>query len=95
MKSMLSVGVKSVAVAFFPAIVLVLAVLLPLCFAVEDSGSSLQVEKSKEATIYTIGPAKESEADKEEKERAWRMLENIRVDTRGEDGEGSNNNRRR
>jgi len=52
---------------------------------------SLDIKKEKDSTVYTIGSSPEQKD--EDKDKAWEMLKNIRIDTRGEDGKGPDTRR--
>lgn len=52
---------------------------------------SLDIKKEKDRTVYTIGSSPEQKD--EDKDKAWEMLKNIRIDTRGEDGKGPDTRR--
>lgn len=51
----------------------------------------LDIKKEKDRTVYTIGSSPEQKD--EDKDKAWEMLKNIRIDTRGEDGKGPDTRR--
>lgn len=52
---------------------------------------SLDIKKEKDRTVYTIGSSPEQKD--EDKDKAWEMLKNILIDTRGEDGKGPDTRR--
>jgi hypothetical protein len=54
--------------------------------------SALDVQRDKDKTVYTIG-ARPRDKRRDDADRAWDMLNNVIIDTRGSHGKGSDNNR--
>ena len=53
---------------------------------------TLDVQRDKEKTVYSIGSS-DRDSGKEDADRAWQMLNNMMIDTRGAHGKGPDNNR--
>jgi len=64
---------------------------LPL-WAHDPEKSAITLEKDVDKTVYTIGP-NERDTTKEDKDKAWEMLQGVVIDSRGSRGKGSDHNR--
>jgi hypothetical protein len=58
----------------------------------KDQKDTIAVERDKDKTSYVIRGSNDS-AEKEDKDRAWEMLDRVIIDTRGRHGEGPDNHR--
>ena len=79
--------------------VAVFVILASVCLCFQSSllvygseNSSITLEKSKDKTVYAIGPNEKDES-KEDTDKAWEMLKGVIIDSRGSRGKGSDNNR--
>jgi hypothetical protein len=57
-----------------------------------EPDSSITLERDKDKTVYTIGPG-DREQIKQDADKAWDMLNNVVIESRGSRGKGPDNNR--
>jgi len=53
---------------------------------------TMDVQRDKDKTVYRIGNS-DKDREKDDADKAWQMLDNVIIDTRGAHGKGPNNNR--
>lgn len=58
----------------------------------KDGKDTISVERDKDKTSYVIRGSDDN-TEKEDKDRAWEMLDRVIIDTRGRHGEGPDNHR--
>jgi hypothetical protein len=62
--------------------------------AAADEKEKISVERDKEKTSYVIRSSSEDAKEKEQREKAWEMLDHVIIDTRGSNGgKGPDNHR--
>jgi hypothetical protein len=57
-----------------------------------ESESSITLERDKDKTVYTIGPG-DKEQIRQDTDKAWDMLNNVVIESRGSLGKRPHNNR--
>ena len=58
----------------------------------EDAKEVISVERDKDKTSYVIRSNNDGDVE-DQTDKAWEMLDNVYIDTRGRDGEGADNHR--
>lgn len=86
---------KRLSIAVFACAVLCLSPYGPLPHGIvcaKDGKEVISVEKDKDKTSYVIRSNNDN-TEKDEKDKAWEMLDHVIIDTRGHHGEGPDNHR--